>query len=63
MSAKNNGEDSLYHFFQKQLMANNPEFAQSFIKQAINALGIWIHPSFYQKLPVVLPFGYVTLFL
>lgn len=57
MSAKNNGEDILYHFFQKQLMAKNPDFAKSFIKQAINALGIWIHPEFYQKLPVILPFA------
>lgn len=57
MSAKNNGEDILYHFFQKQLMAKDPDFAKSFIKQAINALGIWIPPDFYQKLPVILPFA------
>lgn len=56
MNAKNSGDDILYHFFQKQLMANNPDFAKSFIVQAINALGIWIHPDLYQKLPVILPF-------
>lgn len=56
MAIKNNGEDILYHFFQKQLLANNPEFAKTFIKQAINALSIWIHPDFFQKLPVILPF-------
>lgn len=53
---KNNGDDILYHFFQKQLMADNPDFAKSFIILAINALGIWIHPDFYLKLPVLLPF-------
>lgn len=57
MATKNNGEDILYHFFQKQLMADNPDFARSFIRQAINALGIWIHPEFYQKLPVIIPFA------
>ena len=57
MSVKNSGDDILYHFFQKQLMANNPDFAKSFIMQAINALGIWIHPDFYQKIPVILPFA------
>ena len=56
MNAKISGDDILYHFFQKQLMVNNPGFAKSFIVQAINALGIWIHPNFYQKLPVILPF-------
>lgn len=56
MNSKNSGDDILYHFFQKQLMVNNPDFAKSFIVQAINALGIWIHPDFYQKLPVILPF-------
>lgn len=57
MSVKNSGDDILYHFFQKQLMDNNPDFAKSFIIQAINALGIWIHPDFYQKIPVILPFA------
>lgn len=56
MIAKNNGEEILYHFF-KQLMVHNPDFAKSFVKQAINALGIWIHPQFYQKLPVIIPFA------
>ena len=57
MSVKNSGDDILYHFFQKQLRANNPDFAKSFIMQAINALGIWIYPDFYQKIPVILPFA------
>lgn len=56
MTKKNNGDDVLYHFFQKQLAADDPQFAESFIRQAIVALGIWIHPKFYQELPVILPF-------
>ena len=50
------GMTSYTIFFQKQLMADNPDFAKSFIILAINALGIWIHPDFYLKLPVLLPF-------
>lgn len=56
MQQRNNGEDILYHFFQKQLMAKDPAFARSFIKQAIVALGIWIHPDFFREMPIILPF-------
>ena len=56
MSKKNNGEDILYHFIQKRLMQRDPKLAKTFIKHAINALSIWFHPTFYQAIPIILPF-------
>ena len=56
MIKKNNGEDILYHFIQKRLMQRDPKLAKTFIKHAINALSIWFHPTFYQTIPIILPF-------
>lgn len=51
------GNELLYHFFQKSWLEDEPEAARSFIKKAIDELGVWMHPDYYTELPVVVPYA------
>lgn len=56
MKRKVDGNELLYHFFQKAWLEAEPEAARSFIKKAIDTLGVWMHPSYYSSLPIVVPY-------
>ena len=51
------GNELLYHFFQKSWLEEEPEAARDFIKKAIDTLGIWMNPRYYQELPIVVPYA------
>ena len=57
MKRKVDGNELLYHFFQKAWLEAEPEAARSFIKKAIDTLGVWMHPSYYSSLPIVVPYA------
>ena len=50
------GNDLLYSFF-KEWIESDPEAAQSFVKKAIDGLGIWMHPQYYHELPIFVPYA------
>lgn len=57
MAKKLDGNELLYHFFQKCWLEEDPDSAHDFIKKAIDTLGIWMHPKYYQNLPIVVPYA------
>ena len=57
MKRKVDGNELLYHFFQKAWLEDEPEAARSFIKKAIDTLGVWMHPSYYRELPIIVPYA------
>ncbi len=50
-----NGDNILYHYIQK-LLLNDSEVADEVIENFIINLSIWLPPSFYQELPIILPY-------
>lgn len=57
MKRRLDGNELLYHFFQKCWLEEEPDAAKEFIKKAIDILGVWMDPRYYQELPIVLPFA------
>lgn len=57
MAKRLDGNELLYHFFQKSWLEEEPDAAQDFIKKAIDTLGIWMDRRYYQELPVVVPYA------
>jgi len=53
-----NGENILYHYIQKTLIADgeNDAFTKELIERLIVDLSIWIPVEVYQQLPILLPF-------
>lgn len=50
-----NGDNILYHYIQKYFL-NDSEVADEVIENFIINLSIWLPPSFYQELPIILPY-------
>ena len=53
-----NGENIIYHYIQKTLLANtdNDEFSKELIERLIIDLSIWFPPDIYRQIPILLPF-------
>jgi hypothetical protein len=51
------GRTILYHYLQKDLIANDIWLFQMLTARLVVSLGIWLHPSVYERLPMVLPFA------
>jgi hypothetical protein len=50
------GENILYHYLQKDLFESDIWLFQMLCARLVAGLGIWLHPSIYQKMPTLLPF-------
>lgn len=51
------GDNVLYHYLQKDLYENDIWLFQMLSARLVASLGIWFRPTFYQRLPVILPFA------
>lgn len=51
------GSTILYHYLQKDLLNNDIWLFQMLVARLIVALGIWLSPEIYSRLPIVLPFA------
>ena len=51
-----NGQNILYHYIQKNILSETDEFSKELLKRLLVDLSIWIPPSFYRKLPIILPY-------
>lgn len=53
-----NGEDIIYHYIQKTLLADNEsdEFTKELIERLIIDLSIWFPVDVYRQIPILLPF-------
>ena len=53
-----NGENILYHYIQKTLIAdkNNDDFNKELIERLIIDLSIWLPKEVYKQIPILLPF-------
>lgn len=52
-----NGENILYHYLQKDLFKSDIWLFQMLCARLVAGLGIWLHPSIYEKMPTLLPFA------
>jgi hypothetical protein len=50
------GQNIVYHYFQKVLLKEEHQFSLELIKYLIVDLSIWIPPCLYRRLPILLPF-------
>jgi hypothetical protein len=55
-SGRIDGQNILYHYFQKNLLKNEDEFSRDLLKRLLIDLSIWIPISFYRRLPIILPY-------
>jgi hypothetical protein len=51
------GNDLLYHYFQKTLLEENPEQFKAVVRGLILGLGIWLPPAAYQRMPLLVPYA------
>jgi len=51
------GQNILYHYLQKNILLENNDFSKELIKRLLVDLSIWIPPTFYEKLPIILPYA------
>lgn len=49
------GRGVMYHYLEKELQQRDVFMFQMLAARLISDLGIWIHPTAYQQLPIVLP--------
>jgi len=55
-SGKIDGQNVLYHYFQKSILKNEDEFSKELLEHLLVDLSIWIPVDFYRKLPIILPY-------
>jgi hypothetical protein len=53
---KIDGNHILYHYLQKELFETDIWLFQMLSSRLVANLGIWFHPDYYQKIPILLPF-------
>ena len=51
------GNDLLYHYFQKILLTEDAEQFRLLTTRLVVALGVWLPPTAYQRYPVLVPFA------
>jgi len=51
------GQNILYHYLQKSILLENSDFSKELIKRLLVDLSIWIPPTFYKKMPIILPYA------
>lgn len=50
------GQNVLYHYIQKNLLKEDNALSQELLKRFLLDMSIWIPPSFYRRLPIMLPY-------
>ena len=55
-SKRINGQNVLYHYIQKNLVRNDSDLSKELLKRFLLDMSIWIPPSFYRRLPIILPY-------
>lgn len=55
-SGRTDGQNILYHYFQKNILRKEDEFSKGLLKHLLIDLPIWIPISFYRRLPIILPY-------
>lgn len=51
------GNDLLYHYFQKTLLEENPEQFKEVVAGLVIGLGVWLSPATYQRYPLLVPYA------
>lgn len=51
------GNNLLYHYFQKTLLEENPEQFKAVVRGLILGLGVWLPPSAYKRFPLLVPYA------
>lgn len=51
------GENILYHYLQNDMFESDIWLFQMLCARLVAGLGIWLHPSLYQRMPTLLPFA------
>lgn len=51
------GNDLLYHYFQKTLLDENPEQFREVVRGLIIGLGVWLPPAAYERFPLLVPYA------
>ena len=49
------GDGVLYHYLEKELQTRDVFLFQMLAARLVSDLGVWLHPSVYQRLPILLP--------
>lgn len=55
-SRRIDGQNVLYHYFQKNILGDEDEFSKELMRHLLIDLSIWIPVSFYRRLPIILPY-------
>lgn len=51
------GNDLLYHYFQKTLLEENPDQFKEVVAGLVVGLGVWLSPAAYQRYPLLVPYA------
>src|SRR5437016_1885183 len=51
------GNDLLYHYFQKTLLEENPDQFMEIVRGLILGPGVWLPPAAYERLPGLVPYA------
>lgn len=55
-SKKINGDNILYHYFEKIVFKGEDQFAMKLLERLLTDLSVWLPHNFYRKLPIILPY-------
>jgi len=53
---KVDGQNIIYHYIQKNILANEDEFSKNLIQKFMIDLSIWLPVDFYEELSIILPY-------
>lgn len=56
MKKRIDGDNILYHYFEKNLFSEKNRFSMELLKRLLLDLSIWLPQNFYQRLPIILPY-------
>jgi hypothetical protein len=56
MKKRIDGDNILYHYFEKTLFSENNSFDKQLLGKMLLDLSVWLPRKFYQKLPIILPY-------
>ncbi len=56
MKKRIDGDNVLYHYFEKNLFSEKNSFNKQLLEKILLDLSIWLPQKFYQKLPIILPY-------
>jgi hypothetical protein len=51
------GNDLLYHYFEKTLFSENEELFKEVVRGLVVGLGVWLQPMAYERFPLLVPYA------